>query len=210
MSRSVPLQADCRRSVRSGHRKLPPSSCSRWRRAGATWRSRGEEFITSNELPVLLEMAKRAGTHILPIILKSCGFTSHQSLSVFQAVNDPHRPVLTLSVHEQELTRQCSATSVIVSTAWRRGRESRGFTVVVPPLAGDRLAQPVLRRRLSARVGERAGAEPLWEAGARGCRWLAGGDVLAHRRAAIRSAKRGYSRKCGTVPQRPLVAWAHC
>jgi hypothetical protein len=116
MSRSVPLQADCRRSVRSGHRKLPPSSCSRWRRAGATWRSRGEEFITSNELPVLLEMAKRAGTHILPIILKSCGFTSHQSLSVFQAVNDPHRPVLTLSVHEQELTRQCSATSVIVST----------------------------------------------------------------------------------------------
>jgi hypothetical protein len=106
--------------VRSGHRKLPPSSCSRWRRAGATWRSRGEEFITSNELPVLLEMAKRAGTLILPIILKSSGFTSHQSLSVFQAVYDPHRAVLTLSVPEQEKVYAWVAAQIEAELSARR------------------------------------------------------------------------------------------
>jgi TIR domain len=53
-------------------------------------------FITSYELPRLLDMAQAGGTRILPVILRPCLF-EESSLAPFQAVNSPARPMSSLS-----------------------------------------------------------------------------------------------------------------
>ena len=63
------------------------------------------KFIQEDELPPLLKSAEAGGTTILPLILKPCLFTKHPKLSVYQAVNDPARPLSKLS---QPLTRTTS------------------------------------------------------------------------------------------------------
>jgi internalin A len=60
------------------------------------------DFIAKNELPPLLEAAKRNGAVILPLILKPSRFSQHKELSEFQAVNDPARPLIKLEDAEQE------------------------------------------------------------------------------------------------------------
>lgn len=62
------------------------------------------EFITKNELPALLKAAENRGATILPIIIKFCRYTKHKQLSVFQAVNDPEKPLFGLTKNEQEKT----------------------------------------------------------------------------------------------------------
>ena len=52
------------------------------------------EFITENELPPLLEAAEHEGTVILPVIISPCVIGS---LSEFQAVNSPSKPLVDLS-----------------------------------------------------------------------------------------------------------------
>lgn len=51
------------------------------------------EFIVSNELPPLLEAAEHEGTVILPVIISPCLMGS---LSKFQAVNPPSKPLVDL------------------------------------------------------------------------------------------------------------------
>lgn len=58
-------------------------------------------FITTVELPRLLNSAKSDGTRILPIIVQPCFFEG-SLLASFQAVNDPARPLSCLSVPERE------------------------------------------------------------------------------------------------------------
>ncbi len=60
------------------------------------------DFIADNELPPLLEAAKEDGLRILPVILKPCAFTDIDSLSRFQAINDPEAPMLDLSEADRE------------------------------------------------------------------------------------------------------------
>jgi hypothetical protein len=60
------------------------------------------EFITENELPPLLKAAREDGGAILPVIVGACRFTRIPDLSMFQAANDPSRPVATLPVAERE------------------------------------------------------------------------------------------------------------
>lgn len=62
----------------------------------------GSDFITNNELPPLLEKAKSDGTRILPVVLKTCRFLRDPRLNIFQAVNDPARPLAELTEIEQE------------------------------------------------------------------------------------------------------------
>src|SRR3954468_23289787 len=50
------------------------------------------DFVAENELPPLLEAAKREGVKILPVVLKPCAFAATKSLSEYQAVNDPAKP----------------------------------------------------------------------------------------------------------------------
>jgi len=60
------------------------------------------DFIAKNELPPLLEAAKKNGAVILPLILKPSRYTRHKELSEFQAVNDPAKPLIKLEEAEQE------------------------------------------------------------------------------------------------------------
>src|SRR5271157_642462 len=59
------------------------------------------DFIEKEELPPLLDKAKRKGTVILPVILTSCLFTETKSLSQFMTVNPPSEPLEKLNDHER-------------------------------------------------------------------------------------------------------------
>ncbi|HBP90604.1 MAG TPA: toll/interleukin-1 receptor domain-containing protein [Nitrospiraceae bacterium] len=60
------------------------------------------DFITNSELPPLLDAAKRNGAVIMPLIVSPSRFRSTTSLFQFQAVNDPSRPLITMTKGEQE------------------------------------------------------------------------------------------------------------
>jgi len=64
------------------------------------------DFIQNDELPPLLESAEDAGTTILPIVAGPCLFTRLTKLSRFQALNDPSKPLVSLSEGEQEAVFQ--------------------------------------------------------------------------------------------------------
>lgn len=59
------------------------------------------DFIVDEELPPLLEAAKRGGTIILPVIVGHSQF-SRTSLSQFQAANSPETPLARLPEAEQD------------------------------------------------------------------------------------------------------------
>jgi CheY-like chemotaxis protein len=60
------------------------------------------DFITKDELPPLLSAAQNEGAIILPVILSPCRFLKTISLSQFQAVNNPLKPIINLSPGKQE------------------------------------------------------------------------------------------------------------
>lgn len=60
------------------------------------------DFIVNEELPVLLKNAKNNGTVILPLIVGHCLFTTDENLNMFQAVNEPSRPLSQLKKFEIE------------------------------------------------------------------------------------------------------------
>jgi len=60
------------------------------------------EFITSNELPRLLRSARRGALTVLPVIVGASRFLGTSELAVFQAANDPARPLSVLPVAERE------------------------------------------------------------------------------------------------------------
>jgi hypothetical protein len=60
------------------------------------------EFVASNELPPLLDAAKKRGTVIIPLQVSASRFSSTKSLSELQSVNPPERPLKSLSENEQE------------------------------------------------------------------------------------------------------------
>ncbi len=60
------------------------------------------DFIRDRELQPLLEAAKGEGLLILSVILSPSRFKRMKSLSAFQAVNNPDRPLISLERWEQE------------------------------------------------------------------------------------------------------------
>ena len=60
------------------------------------------DFITKNELPRLLKAAEDDGARIIPLIVKPSRFDRNKSLSRFQAINDPAKPLTGLPEDEQE------------------------------------------------------------------------------------------------------------
>lgn len=62
------------------------------------------DFIATDELPPLLAAAEVEGVAILPLIVGPSQFEHLPSLSRFQAVNPPSRPLVGLSKVEQETT----------------------------------------------------------------------------------------------------------
>ncbi|MCP4255275.1 MAG: DUF1566 domain-containing protein [Candidatus Scalindua sp.] len=51
------------------------------------------DFIINDELPPLLASAKKDTTVILPVIVGHCSFMENKSLSLYQAVNSPDKPL---------------------------------------------------------------------------------------------------------------------
>lgn len=60
------------------------------------------DFIANNELPPLLDAAQKDGAVIMSLIVSPSRFTTTKSLSQFQAVNDPSRPLINLPKGKQE------------------------------------------------------------------------------------------------------------
>ncbi len=58
-------------------------------------------FITTFELPYLLNAAESGGTRILPVIIHPCLF-QESPLADFQAINKPTRPLSLLSFGARE------------------------------------------------------------------------------------------------------------
>jgi len=75
------------------------------------------EFVVSNELPALLRKAESEGTKIIPVIVKACRFARDTDLSAFQAINEPHRPLLSLAEADQEVLYDRIAEAVEQSVA---------------------------------------------------------------------------------------------
>ncbi|USD26604.1 leucine-rich repeat domain-containing protein [Flagellimonas marinaquae] len=59
------------------------------------------DFIKDEEVPKILQNAKEYGTKILPVIVEYSLFTKVDSVSIFQALNDPNKPLSCLATHEQ-------------------------------------------------------------------------------------------------------------
>lgn len=62
----------------------------------------GSDFISSHELPRLLELAEKEGTVILTVILKPCLFEEFTELNKYQAMNSPRNPVSKMDENEKE------------------------------------------------------------------------------------------------------------
>lgn len=62
----------------------------------------GSDFISTDELPPLLEAAEKEGAVILLVILKPCLFEEFDDLNQFQAMNPPNRPVSKMDENEKE------------------------------------------------------------------------------------------------------------
>ena len=60
------------------------------------------DFIINNELPPLLDAARKDGAVIMPLIVSPSRFKSTKTIAQFQAVNDPLRPLITLPKAKQE------------------------------------------------------------------------------------------------------------
>lgn len=58
------------------------------------------DFIQNNELPVILENAKKKGIRVLPVILSPCRFLKTSILKDFQSLNKPEIPLNTMEKHE--------------------------------------------------------------------------------------------------------------
>jgi hypothetical protein len=61
------------------------------------------DFVDKDELPPLLRASEKEGVVILPLILKPCRFMKTNSISQFQAINPPSKPLIGMEEVEQEL-----------------------------------------------------------------------------------------------------------
>lgn len=62
----------------------------------------GSDFISTDELPPLLEAAENEGAVILTLVLKPCLFEKFETLNQYQAMNPPSRPVIKMEYTEKE------------------------------------------------------------------------------------------------------------
>ncbi|MDX1943513.1 MAG: toll/interleukin-1 receptor domain-containing protein [Saprospiraceae bacterium] len=60
------------------------------------------DFINNEELPSLLTAAENEGAIILPLILSHCMFAEFESLSKFQSVNPPNKPLIEMLEGERD------------------------------------------------------------------------------------------------------------
>jgi len=85
------------------------------------------DFVWRSELPVLLHAAENTGTVILPLILSPSRFSREPQLAQYQTVNDPKKPLISLSPGEQEQVLDDMASRVeALSFAWLNTANTKG------------------------------------------------------------------------------------
>jgi hypothetical protein len=82
------------------------------------------DFIATEELPALLVAAKRNGADLFAVILSPSRFSSVESLSQFQTVNDPNSPLDGLTRSEREKVFVTLANLVELSLRQRQATAS--------------------------------------------------------------------------------------
>lgn len=70
------------------------------------------DFIVTNELPPLLDAAKKRGARIIPIIVKPCLFVEIDEISKFQAINPPNKTIISMTEAEAEETYVSLASTI--------------------------------------------------------------------------------------------------
>ncbi len=60
------------------------------------------DFINSEELPALLEIAENKGTKIFSVILSHCMFSDIDSIARLQSLNPPNQPVIEMNTAERD------------------------------------------------------------------------------------------------------------
>ncbi|HEX8130268.1 MAG TPA: toll/interleukin-1 receptor domain-containing protein [Pyrinomonadaceae bacterium] len=101
------------------------------------------DFIATDELPPLLEAAKKEGATVLPVIISPSRFSRTNSLCQFQAINSPSAPLIDLPRGEQEAILEKVAEAIETSLRLSPQphiflSEKDGLTDNVPPMsAGD-------------------------------------------------------------------------
>ncbi len=61
-------------------------------------------FINTNELPPLIEVAEKEGKLIVPLIISPSLFNKRTELAQFHAINDPNIPIIGMDEYNQEST----------------------------------------------------------------------------------------------------------
>jgi TIR domain len=110
------------------------------------------DFVAENELPPLLDAARREGVKILPVILKPCSFSATRSLSDYQAVNDPARPLIAMSEAERESiwVRLAGEVNVAVQEAQKRAKSGPSTRQPAEPIFGESWGvQELLREEIT-------------------------------------------------------------
>ncbi len=60
------------------------------------------DFIANNELPPLLAAAETEGATILSVIIKPSSYMQTESISQYQAINQPNKPLANMSVADRD------------------------------------------------------------------------------------------------------------
>jgi hypothetical protein len=149
------------------------------------------DFIAKNELPPLLEAAERRGLAVLPVIVRPCGFEHTPSISKFQAVNDPSRPLAmlpgwrrekvwtkltayvqsTISIPRDETAKAPQAPS---ADEQRTGSGTARLPVAATPMVHTAKATDIASRA----VGSPAPNDPPYHADSRGFITIPDGTLL--------------------------------
>jgi hypothetical protein len=118
------------------------------------------EFIAENELPPLLKKAKNGGAIILPVIVSHCGFLKEDGLADYQAVNDPSKPLDSLTESESEKVLTKLADAVEAALAGVNG--SKATTGVSKEPATDTRQKELPKSEAARQVLQliQAGADP--------------------------------------------------
>jgi hypothetical protein len=110
------------------------------------------DFIAEDELPPLLKKAQAGGAAILPVIVNACRFSREKKLSEYQAVNDPNKPLASLTPAETEFVFATVAEAVEEAL----GKDASGVDhtagVVLPDLSLQ--AMGLLRLLARSKTGE--------------------------------------------------------
>ncbi|WP_370692443.1 Clp protease N-terminal domain-containing protein [Polaromonas sp.] len=80
------------------------------------------DFIVNDELPPLLVKAESDGLRLIPVVLKPCGYLRDRTLQKYQSINDPLKPLLGMSMIEQEFVYDKIAAEIEEEIKMRLGK----------------------------------------------------------------------------------------